>query len=111
MGDKSLRWIGQLDAVARFRRHLGQQESARALYERSWTERNAIVGKTHRDTIAAQCNYGNQLREMRDFKKAEEVLSNCLETAKKHLGPSHTYTLICMNNYGLLQKNQGNMKK
>merc|ERR1719193_1009993 len=81
------------------------------MFESVYNERRRIFGPESIETIIAQSNYGNILRELRKFDKATDLLTDCFQLALKTLGKTHTITLIAQGNFGLLQKNLGNLKE
>jgi len=99
----------RLQILARFERHLGHQENALKLYKKAWNGLANDLGDNNKKTIVAKSNFGNQLREMRKFVEAENVLAECLKTAADFFTKHDPVYLIIMNNYGLLKKNTGDL--
>lgn len=106
---KMLGYLKKLEVMAKLRRNLGDYNDVEHMYTRIYMKRNEILGPESIATLVAQCNYGNHLREMRQFKVAGELLSDCVTVSSKTLGDHHPITLISKTCWGLLQKNIGNL--
>ena len=101
----------RLQILARFERHLGHKKNTLKLYQKAYNGLANQLGKKNKKTIVAKSNYGNQLREMGKFVEAEHVLAECLKTASECLSEYDPIYLIIMNNYGLLKKNIGDLRR
>src|SRR5262249_30083614 len=75
---------------------LGRPGEALALYQRARTQRAALLGEEHRDTLASRSNIGEAQDELQQLAEAEATLRGTLAASQRTLGADHEDTLVVM---------------
>lgn len=80
----------------------GSNQDALHLFRDVYERVRVRNGDRHTDTLRAQSNLGNLLRDLRRYDEARPLLENCLSERRIVLGDDHPDTIVSMTNLAAL---------